>query len=227
MPFNICKVKNISGSTKTFHGQEFTNNQEYTIQSNERIEWSIDSNILSEITADNLQVGDGDNYFNDYNEQIEWLKDNYNEITPTTPKNDHNLRGVKWSDTITVTETEIGSGIYKGSKTFKIESGTHTQVHIWGSKVKFKTYHEDDSIRFIITDEDDILGYGAGTELKQYADWYLSSEDGKIICDRPPSQSPGAILDGLYLKMELTSSEATNKKFWVNIIVTEKDGDEV
>ena len=80
--WNTCKVKNISGGTKTFYNKELTNNEEYTIPDSDRNGW-INDTIYGDIAADDLQVGDGSTYFTGYADQWSWLQNVDNEPRDT------------------------------------------------------------------------------------------------------------------------------------------------
>jgi len=70
---NICKIKNIDVSTGTYAGKELQVAEEYLIPDTERTKWSSDSSVVSAITGDKLQVGDGGSYFTSYSDQVRWL----------------------------------------------------------------------------------------------------------------------------------------------------------
>lgn len=73
MSFNVCKVKNISGSPLPLI-KTLTTGEEYVIPDSVRLEWATNDNVLAAITNDDLQVGDGSIYFDEYSLQIDWLK---------------------------------------------------------------------------------------------------------------------------------------------------------
>jgi hypothetical protein len=77
MAFNVCYVKNISGSTKTYLGQEITSGSYYQIQDVERIAWSTDDGLLADITSDAAQISSSnsdDDLITAYSDQISYLK---------------------------------------------------------------------------------------------------------------------------------------------------------
>ena len=75
MSYKTCKVKNISGATKTWCGQEIVNNGEVLIEDVYRVKWATDDEVLQSISSEDLQVGNGDTYFTAINEQLNYLKE--------------------------------------------------------------------------------------------------------------------------------------------------------
>ena len=73
MTWNTCKVKNISGTTKTFYNKTLTNNEEYIIPIIDRLNWITDNTYI-EIASDNLQIGNGESYFTSYVDQWNYLQ---------------------------------------------------------------------------------------------------------------------------------------------------------
>ena len=76
MSFNICKVKNIDTVSHTYCGQEITSGSTYQIQDSERIAWTINDNLLEDITNDKAQIWDSSSAISSYSDQIDWLKNN-------------------------------------------------------------------------------------------------------------------------------------------------------
>jgi len=73
--YKICEIKNIDTVDNTYQSKLLTPNEEYLIPDVDRIQWSNDSDILNDICDDKVQIGDGENWLTDYNDQINWLKD--------------------------------------------------------------------------------------------------------------------------------------------------------
>lgn len=59
MAYSLCKIKNVSGSSATLHGKDFTNNELYTIPDFYRVDWAMSDEVMSAITAGNFEVHDG------------------------------------------------------------------------------------------------------------------------------------------------------------------------
>lgn len=71
----IIKIKNDSGSTKTWCGKEFTDQEEYIVPTdNNRSKWINNSELLTAIGNAEALVGDGSGYISDINTAINWLK---------------------------------------------------------------------------------------------------------------------------------------------------------
>lgn len=78
MAWNICKVKNISGQVLQLI-KELSIGEEYTIPDTMRSEWTTyNSAVLAAICADQIQIGSSEQYFDDYDTQIDWLEDHDN-----------------------------------------------------------------------------------------------------------------------------------------------------
>jgi len=74
--YALCKVKNIGSETATYCGQELTVGQIYQIQDFERVKWASDDDVLSAVTNDLLQIGDGEEWLVPYSEQLALLRSN-------------------------------------------------------------------------------------------------------------------------------------------------------
>lgn len=72
--FNICRVKNISGETKTWCGQEIQPSGIHIIDDYERISWTMNDGVYVSVTGGELQIGDETGWLGTFNEQISWLK---------------------------------------------------------------------------------------------------------------------------------------------------------
>lgn len=70
-------VKNTSGSTKTWEGQELANNTYYQLQSPDEVKWANSSSVLTDIGSGDLTVAkddSGNNDIDDVSEAINYLK---------------------------------------------------------------------------------------------------------------------------------------------------------
>ncbi len=56
------RVKNVSGSTKTYVGQQLTNNQEYDIPAQDLHKWQGDTLVITDGSSGALLIGDGTAY---------------------------------------------------------------------------------------------------------------------------------------------------------------------
>lgn len=224
--YTICKIKNISGDTATLHGKQFNNNEIYQIPDAYRIDWSDDDNVIVAIANENFEILDSDNSgLNSITEQLDLLNNKIPiEMIPTTPKNEHTLTGLKYRID-EFTPTSDGEGGYLSHKTnYKMDCDTHIGLRIWGSKMKYKYWHEDDYVKVRVVDIDNVLGYGANFVLAEFIDWYIEPEEG-IFCARPPDGCPNLIYNDLYLQHEWFPQDATARKGWVNLVFTKHEDD--
>ncbi len=74
MSFSVCWVKNISGGPLDLRHYFSANNEEYQIPDSVRTGWANDSNVIGAITSDDIQIGNGSEYYTDHNQQINYLK---------------------------------------------------------------------------------------------------------------------------------------------------------
>lgn len=242
MSYPICKIKNLRNEQKTLI-KTFSANEEYTIQDSERFDWLVET-VMDAISGDDpdFEIGDLNGYnFDDSVEQWNHLSMKILEVVPTTPVNDHNMKGRKHKIALVASdfiETPVDSGIYKASSYFKVESSTHKELKLWGAKIKINNHNIEDEVKLWITDHEELLLAAYGQDfvntyypdyprLKWYADWYLDVEDGKISCEKPPSGSPGSVPRNMYIEFVLTCLDNTGRTGRVNLVITEKDGDEL
>jgi hypothetical protein len=57
------RVKNVSGAALIANGQALENNEEYTITEVEEYLWRSNSEVISQVTAGNLDVGDETHWY--------------------------------------------------------------------------------------------------------------------------------------------------------------------
>lgn len=214
MAFSECKIKNISGSIKTLHGKEFAINEIYQIQDTHRVSWATDDNVITAITDENFQIHDGgNNAVSGLNNQIDLLKDRYVEAE-------------------TIKETALPK-MYKGKATvssqvatvlMKIPGTAGTDYrYLKGAFGWFENYHADDYIKAYLTDEDNILGYGAGTVIREFTD--TEAADANEGWFAPPDkvieimgiETVMEILSGLYVKVVAYKGDTTADTFRVNM----------
>lgn len=77
MSYPICEVKNIDTATETYCGIELAQNDVYTIPDTTRIEWASNDKVLTAIVLEKIKIGNGSEFYNTINEQIERLKNYY------------------------------------------------------------------------------------------------------------------------------------------------------
>lgn len=84
MIYNICVIKNIDIIPHSVLGTVLAPNEEYTVSDSNRIAVASNDNILQNISAGKLQVGDSVKYFTSTNDQLNWLK-NFGNLSKPTP----------------------------------------------------------------------------------------------------------------------------------------------
>lgn len=73
--FPTCIVKNTSGGSYNLRNASFASDGDtYIIPDVLRMSWASDSAVLDAIVAEDIQIGDGAQFFTDHSEQIDWLK---------------------------------------------------------------------------------------------------------------------------------------------------------
>jgi hypothetical protein len=89
----------------------------------------------------------------------------------------------------------------------------------------FKTPHDDDYIKVFVTDEDDILGGGAGAQIGSYTDegvpagnqgWY-APKSAPVFGMHKIGDMNGLLMGGLYLKMYVQKGDNSVDDFWCNL----------
>lgn len=82
----VIKIKNDSGAVVIWAGKEFALDEEYTIPTDSnRAKWQNNSTLLTAIANGDALVGDGEIFFSDVNEAVNWLKGNIvGEVIVTT-----------------------------------------------------------------------------------------------------------------------------------------------
>lgn len=230
----VIKIKNISGGSLSIHIHSFSVSEIYTISTeDEQKSWADNDDTLVAVINEDIEIHNGDGAIGGISNQIDYLKNLTTiENIPLEPKNLHTMSGRKqllsFTPTWNVDHYDV-EDIY-----FALTSTTHVYLRLWGAKLQMKmtsAVHEDDEVKIKIVDKDNVLGYGAGLVLSEYADWYLSAEGGKIYCPKAPDSASGGVPNGCYIKIEYTHAATTQGsgliKGWANWIVTTKDGEEI
>lgn len=87
-----------------------------------------------------------------------------------------------------------------------------------GTQLILKDHVNGDHMRFQVVDVDNIIGYGAGTVLDEFADeWYITGDREDQGDKRLPYSAE--IIAGLYIRVVYTSTGATNVKVKCNLFV--------
>lgn len=84
-----------------------------------------------------------------------------------------------------------------------------------GIKLLLKDHVFGDSVRFQVVDVDNMLGYGAGAVLDEFAtDWYVSSNEDQDAINLPYSAE---LISGLYIRLIYNSTGTNNIKVRANL----------
>jgi len=112
-----------------------------------------------------------------------------------------------------------------GSHALKVPgtAGDMSSRLIIGGQGWSDNYHADDVVKICLTDEDNILGYGAGSVIKAYTDLGVPSGNqgwftpkGEPL-DLDSFSGIGSLLAGLYLKIEVQKGDNSIDIFRCNI----------
>lgn len=90
--FNTCIIKNIDSENHIVLGVELSPNDTYTIPDDKRIKASSDTNIITWVTEEKIQIGNGTVYFSDIGEQINYLISGLSNVSITNTDTDSNGR---------------------------------------------------------------------------------------------------------------------------------------
>lgn len=119
MSYKICYIKNISGASATLNGRVLTSNEEYQITDNLRHDWANNDDVISAITDDDFQIGNGTSYITSYSDQLDWLKSDVPpEVQTTMAKNETSLKPYG------ITSMVIDASSYVSTITLSGKSGT-------------------------------------------------------------------------------------------------------
>ena len=219
------KIKNATEVDKTWRGQLVEPGEYYTIQPHEEGAWANDAALLHDIVNEEAVVNEGTQDILDTNAAINWLKDINALDTDGTPlirakplSNTDNLlfkgtgvsgTAAKATDANTPVETNID---------FKLPE---TRL-INGVMIILKGHVFGDSGKFQVVDVDNILGYGAGVVLNEFAtNWYFvaTEQDQHPVMTPYPANLPKDLY--VRLKYKATGTE-TDVKVLLNLFLHKK-----
>lgn len=112
------QIKNDSGSTQSWAGKEFVDQEEYTVPTDaNRTKWQNSSTLLTAIASADALVGNGVEYFTDVSEAINWLKGALSSMVEMNPF---------------AAKTIADKSIFKRAvgKRYSLSSGTNTLVYV-------------------------------------------------------------------------------------------------
>jgi hypothetical protein len=240
--YNICKLKNISGETQDIR-KYWNIDEEYLIPDNLRVAYANDNNIISAITNNILQVGDGVTYLTDVATQIQYLlsilpKD---VIITNEPRIEYTSRYFAKGDAVMVdcpANTTTNIDLLVNNKTAEsaiLENESYTSKYLRGGEVFGTNIQVGDNCKFQVIDKDgwlvatgqmtqqmfDSLKVDGGIVLKEYYyKRYIYPNDKNVL----KSETPGQIPVGVYLRAKYTAIDSgETRKIVINYDIENKD----
>jgi len=212
-------IKNTTVGSKTWLGQQVAASTYYNIQTSEESNWANDSTLLTDIgSGDALVAKDdsGNNDITDVSDAINYLKDDIaKEVLTQKEKSNITLKMACGKATSNV------SGFVQLDIKVPGTAGSGDGRYVEGGSAWFLTYHPDDHFKVHVIDVDNILGYGAGTQVGSYTEdganaGFYAEPDGKVHVNSMGFF--GFINSGLYLRMEAQCGDNTQDTIYTNII---------
>lgn len=160
------KIKNATAGLKTWAGQEIQSGEYYEIAASEISSWANNSALLIAVAAGEAIVNDGVADITDVSAAINCLKDLLpKEVVTQFEKNDKTLKMCGDKGTINLTTK-------KCTLKFLVPGtpGSSDSRFVSGGTAWIQPYSATARVRVAIIDEDNILGYGAGTVVASYTD---------------------------------------------------------
>lgn len=226
----IRYFKNKSGATKIYFGVEFANNEIKQIPDGKLQGFAVNDTVLADLASGNaIMSQDGSTeYSADIATQIAFLQGGL----PTKVQTEF-----EQNDMVPKFATGVSSFV-SNVATIKIKCpgtpGVTGRYLIDGYCFTDAFYFGDRISKVQVTDEDDLLGGGAGTVLKTYHDADLPTANQGWMLWAEPSGTGGCDLDnaggfadfpaGMYLYVEITKEAlSTATKAGVNIFWCDKE----
>ena len=210
--------------TQNWAGQDVAAGEYHEIVDQKVPRWQNNSAFLVDL-ASGLAVMAKDNSgskdITDVNSAIDYLKDSaIQEVTTQKEKNDIILKMACGK------ATSNASGLVQLDILVPGTVGSGDGRFVEGGAAWFATYHIDDHFEVHIVDVDNILGYGAGTQVGSYTETgansgFYAEPNGTV---RVSSMGFfGFVSSGLYLRMEAQSGDSAQDTIYMNIIWGKKD----
>lgn len=195
----MIKVKKISTGSKSYAGMELTQNQEYTIPTNELPAWSSDLGALTDALSGDIEVYSHDNVLQPAGSQaVDALKD-------SLPKKVQQTMGE--GGAYAMRPRGFG-GIALPSQNTTLDYQVTENLRFRGGVMYAKDASLGDTVNMYVVDKDNILGYGANFVLAHYVqNWQVMPNCPNIVEDVDLS-SP--LLAGLYFRLVYTNTHASN-----------------
>jgi len=170
----MIRAKNIDTIAHTWTGQEIQPDDIYILEPSEVSKWAYNDQVLTDIGAAKLQIGDDSVFFTSVSDQVKLLFDQTpKDVTTALEKNDKDLKaGTLRGDTDPTTGIAVVEYISPGTI-----GGANEGRYIMAAEAFFKTAHPEDRVTKIEVVDVDGLVSAAGTVLKTYHDDELPAEN--------------------------------------------------
>lgn len=218
MAYTVCKIKNLTGEITVLNGHTFQIAEVYTIQDSVRNTWAHEDNVLQAIADGDYEVHNGDGAITGLSNQIDWLKKHYQELEATI---EHTSRYSMKADAEHV-QCAINGTTNIDIKLQNFTGESYADKYLKGGELFGDNIEYGDYCRFFICDVDNILGYGAGLEIKSFIE--------KAYVKPAPcpnhfgAECPAKIPVGLYLRCAFTAvNSGSAREIFINYDIQNKD----
>lgn len=219
-------IKNDSGASKTWVGQQIADQAYYEIQSSEEMVWANDSTLLTDIGSGDAVVAkddSGSNDITDVAEGINHLKDEtpvkIDEGTPihTYPLAESSSLRARLVGIFNKTITKNSSTDHDWAVPQTAYSGTNKQGYMDGIEYYAKDAEAGDKMTFQVVDLDGVgvtLGWYSQATFDAMGNVYVADEFGTDWGVMPNQNTirlyKAKLIPGLYIRIKYTSVGTTN-----------------
>lgn len=209
-------IKNTTGSTKTWVGQEVGAGSYHQIAATEYALWASNALVIADVGAGNALLAtanDGTGDITDAGKGLDFLRD---ELTPRQVTS----AGVVEPNNYRARMRGLGSWTIPNGTTYDCDYqmqqlawlGTNKKSYFDGVQYYAKDAVVGDSVKFQVVDKDGLV-YPAGTVLEEFGDsWYVMPDQSIDI-----RLFKSAIVPGMYIRIKYTSTGGTDVKFVGNL----------
>lgn len=217
MSYSVCKIKNLTGESTLLNGHTFSVNEVYTIQDTVRLSWSQSDDVIQVVSGGDFEIHDSSGAISGASDQIDWLKDNIPIDAITSATSAYSMKSdAKYGQCAINTTTNLDL------KLITFGSETYTYKYVWNGNLFGENIEHGDYARFFVCDVDNILGAGAGYEVKSFIE--------KAFIKPTPerndfnSDAPAKIPVGLYLRCAYTAvNSGSAREVYINYDIHNKD----
>ena len=205
-------------NTINYQGQDILPGEYELIAELNLPKWKSDSQLLSDIGSGIAIVAkdsSGNGNIIDVNLAINYLKGNVLEVMTQKEKSDITLNMACGKIQADVTGLAVLDIKVPGTP-----GGTDGR-YVQGGSAWFDVYHKDDKFKVFVVDNDNLLGYGAGTVIGSYTDdgpnaGFYAEPDGRVQV--ATLGFFGFIPSGMYLRMEGQCGDGVQDSLYMNIV---------